>query len=200
MSTPPPRLTLVPPPEPGDDAIERLTQDLVAVARHQDREAFARLFEHFAPRVKSYMLRIGCSAGQAEDLAQDALVAVWRKAHLFDPDRAAASTWVFTIARHLRIDALRRRQGDSAGDEAAEFDHLETDEPGPEARAEAGLQQRRLAQALSQLPPEQVQVLHLSYYEDCPHARIAQRLNLPLGTVKSRMRLAVAQLRRLLET
>lgn len=199
MTQRPPHLTVVPPADCGDDGDDRWTQELCAVAERQDREAFARLFAHFAPRIKSYLQRGGTSPGQAEELAQDALVAVWRKAQLFDPARSGAATWIFAIARNRRIDVLRRHQGDSAGDEEMDFDVLEDEGPGPEAHAEARGLERRLKAAITQLPPEQAQVLHLSYYEDCAHARIATELGIPLGTVKSRVRLAVAQLRRLME-
>jgi RNA polymerase sigma-70 factor (ECF subfamily) len=176
---------------------------LGAVGQRQDREAFARLFAQFAPRVKRYLMQGGSPEVQAEELTQEALAMVWRKAALFDPDQAAASTWIFTIARNLRVDALRRRQGleaaPGAGEEAFDFDLLHVDEPAADVRLDAERLNVKLRGALAQLPREQLQVLRLSYYDDEPHARIAAVLGIPLGTVKSRMRLAVAQLRRLLE-
>lgn len=175
------------------------TAALRAVAERQDREAFAQLFAHFAPRIKRYLMQGGSPEPQAEELAQEALVAVWRKAALYDPAHAAASTWIFTIARNLRVDALRRRQGAEPLEEGFDFDLLEADQPEAAEHLHATRQNDRLRGALAQLPPEQQQVLRLSYYEDEPHARIAAALGIPLGTVKSRMRLAVAQLRRLLE-
>jgi RNA polymerase sigma factor (sigma-70 family) len=172
---------------------------LVTVARHQDREAFARLFAHFAPRVKRFLMLAGSSQAQAEELAQETMAAVWRKAALYDPARAAASTWIFAIARNLRVDSLRRNRADAAGDECFEADLLEADQPAAEDALHAARLNERLRGALAQLKPEQVQVLRLSYFDDEPHARIAAVLGIPLGTVKSRIRLAVAQLRRLLE-
>lgn len=172
---------------------------LVTVARHQDREAFARLFAHFAPRVKRFLMLAGSSQAQAEELAQETMAAVWRKAALYDPARAAASTWIFAIARNLRVDSLRRSRADAAGDECFEADLLEADQPAAEDALHAARLNERLRGALAQLKPEQVQVLRLSYFDDEPHARIAAVLGIPLGTVKSRIRLAVAQLRRLLE-
>lgn len=169
------------------------------VAERRDRDAFGRLFLHFAPRLKSYLIRTGSSDDAAEDLAQEALVMVWRKAALFDPGQAAVSTWIFTIARRLRIDAARRQRLDVAEDEAVDLDRLEADEAGVEERAEVSRMSRRVRDALGQLPAEQAQVLRLSFYEDEPHARIAAELGLPLGTVKSRIRLAVAHLRRLID-
>ncbi len=170
------------------------------IAEHQDREAFGRVFAHFAPRLKSYLMRTGSSDAAAEELVQDALVTVWRKAAMFDPAQAAVSTWIFTIARRLRIDAARRHLLDGAGDECFEFDHLPADQADVADHADASRQCRRVRDALSRLPPEQAQVLRLSFYDDEPHARIAAELGLPLGTVKSRIRLAVTHLRKLLES
>lgn len=172
---------------------------ICAVADRQDREAFGRLFGHFAPRIKRHLMQCGSPEVQAEELAQEALVAVWRKAAMFDPAQAAASTWIFTIARNLRVDLLRRRQGLESGGEDFDFDTLDSGEPAAEERLHAARQSERLHGALAQLPPEQQQVLRLSYFDDEPHARIATELGIPLGTVKSRVRLAVAQLRRLLD-
>lgn len=179
---------------------EQLAAWLLAVAQTQDREAFGHLFTYFAPRIKSYLLRAGTSEDVAEDLAQEALVTLWRKAALFDARQAGASTWVFTIARNLRVDR-HRRAGTQAGQESVEFDFdtLVHDGPALDEYLDAAREQARLKAALRALPPEQAEVLRLSYYEEQPHARIAQSLGIPLGTVKSRMRLAVANLRRRLQ-
>jgi RNA polymerase sigma-70 factor (ECF subfamily) len=173
--------------------------ELVRVAESQDRAAFGRLFQHFAPRLKSWLMRTGSSDEQAEELAQEAMVSVWRKAALFNPGQAAVSTWIFTIARNLRVDAARRRQLDGPGEESFEFDLLAAEQPGSGELLDAARLARRVRDALQQLPPEQAQVLRLSFYDDEPHARIAAGLGIPLGTVKSRMRLAVQHLRRLLD-
>lgn len=169
------------------------------IAEHKDRDAFARLFQHFAPRVKSYLMRTGSSEQMAEDLSQEALVTVWRKAALFDPAQAAVSTWIFTIARRLRIDAARRHRLEDTGDDSYDFDRLEADQRDVGEHTDAVRLSRRIRDALGRLPAEQAQVLRLSYYDDEPHARIAAELGLPLGTVKSRIRLAVAQLRKMLD-
>jgi RNA polymerase sigma factor (sigma-70 family) len=168
-------------------------RDILAIARAQDRAAFARLFGHFGPRVKSYLLRLGATQAQAEDLTQEVMLAVWRKAPAYDPRLAGPSTWIFAIARNRRIDALR----------AEKRAQLDPDDPGlhpepdalPDRALDAGRWETRLAQALRELPPEQAQMLKLAYYEDRSHGDIAQSLRLPLGTVKSRLRLAVGRLR-----
>jgi RNA polymerase sigma-70 factor (ECF subfamily) len=186
----------------NDDAPEtspRATADALirAIAERRDREAFVALFQEFAPRLKSYMIRLGAPATQADELAQETLVAVWRKAHLFDPARASAATWIFRIARNLRLDAGRRDRS------AASYEHDLTDSPEPpetpEGAAVARQRRERVRQALILLPPDQLDVLQLSFFQDFPHAEIAERLRLPLGTVKSRIRLALSRLRGALE-
>ena len=161
---------------------------LFRVAESRDRTAFARVFDHFAPRVKSFMMRKGASPEMAEDLVQETMIAVWSKAALYSPERGAASTWVFTIARNLRIDRLRRESSAHFTD-LEHFDARSDDAPSDEAlnrNQEVSL----VAHALAQIPPEQRELLILSYVEDVPQSMIAERLKLPLGTVKSRMRLA----------
>jgi RNA polymerase sigma-70 factor, ECF subfamily len=162
------------------------------VAAQQDRAAFALLFAHFAPRVKAYLLRLGAPSAVAEELAQEALLSLWRKAHLFDPAKASAATWLFTIARNLRIDTIRRERRPELDPE----DFM----PEPDASADAGMMvaqdEGRLRMALKDLPADQIQVVELSFFADKPHSQIAQELGIPLGTVKSRLRLAMARLKR----
>ncbi len=165
------------------------------VAARADRAAFARLFEHFAPRVKGYLMKSGAAADLAEEIAQETLAAVWRKAASFDPARGGASTWVFTIARNLRIDALRR---DRRGQLAADPFEREA-EPEADALIEAEERDQRVREAMRGLSRDQVQVIRLSFFEDKPHSEIAAALGLPLGTVKSRLRLAMTRMRQALE-
>jgi len=170
---------------------------LIRVASFRDRTAFAVVFDHFAPRVKSFMMRKGANAELAEDLVQETMIAVWSKAALFVPERGSASTWIFTIARNLRIDRLRRES-------SVYFTDLENfDAPSDEAPDDEVLNRSQedahVARALAQIPPEQRELLILSYVEDVPQSMIAERLKLPLGTVKSRMRLAYRRMRKLLE-
>jgi RNA polymerase sigma-70 factor (ECF subfamily) len=170
---------------------------LVRVAALHDRVAFAALFDHFAPRVKSFMLRKGATAELAEDLVQETMIAVWTKASQYAPERGAASTWVFTIARNLRIDRLRRESSAHFVD-LENFDVPSEADPGDETINRAQ-EDSQVTLALAQIPVEQRELLLLSYVEDLPHAQIALRMKLPLGTVKSRIRLAYRRLRKLLE-
>ena len=163
-----------------------------AVAATRDRDAFARLFEHFAPRLKAYLMRAGAPPGAAEDFAQDAMLTVWRKADLFDPRRASAATWIFTIARNRRLDALRRESRPLPLPEMS----LAREEPEqPDAQLSGAEEAARLNAAMTDLSPEQLEVLRLAFFQGDPHSEIARKLNLPLGTVKSRIRKAMMKLR-----
>jgi RNA polymerase sigma-70 factor (ECF subfamily) len=170
-----------------------------AVAVRQDRAAFASLFEYFAPRIKAYMQRSGASEASAEELAQETMLMVWRKAALFDPASSGASAWIFTIARNLRIDS-HRRAARGGMTEAVDVDlEFQVDErPQPDSQLATSQSEQRIRSALAQLSPEQMRVVELSFYEDKAHAEIAQMLGIPLGTVKSRLRLAMNRLRNLL--
>ena len=188
-------------PQPDRDAMptnDELEQCILAVAEAADRQAFAVLFKHYAPRVKGFLMRSGCAPDVAEDVAQETMVAVWRKAQLYDPARAALSTWIFTIARNLRIDHARRAHEDASGGAPEEDSPDFTDDARPEDELLAAQRWHGVRRALERLPADQAQVLRLSFFDERPHARIARELAIPLGTVKSRIRLAVAQLRRLL--
>jgi RNA polymerase sigma-70 factor (ECF subfamily) len=170
---------------------------IVAIAASQSRESFALLFGRFAPRVKSYLLKLGAKPELAEELAQETLLTVWRKAAYFDPARASASTWIFTIARNLRIDALRReRHPEDLIDEPG---LMPAEETRPDDALSTHEREARLRTALKTLPEEQAEVVRLSFFHDKAHAEISADLGLPLGTVKSRLRLAMVRLRAQLE-
>ncbi len=169
---------------------------LAAVAQHRDRDAFARLFDHFGPRLNHYYQRLGLDASAAEELAQDVMATLWRKAHLFDRSKSSVPTWVFRIARNRWIDSLRRdrMRGVEEGDALSIADSAM---PADDSLDLAG-REERLRVALEALPAEQRELVHLSFFEGLPHTVIAERTGLPLGTVKSRIRLAFSRLRRLL--
>jgi RNA polymerase sigma-70 factor (ECF subfamily) len=169
---------------------------IMAIATDRDRAAFAGLFAYFAPRVKAWMLKAGSNPTAAEELAQETMLAVWQKARLFDPSRAAASTWIFTIARNLRIDTLRRERHPS---DLMPDPSVEQEEPVQADRILAMAQQEiRIRSALSLLPADQAEVIRKAFFEDKVHAEIERELGIPLGTVKSRLRLAMARLRAVL--
>lgn len=172
--------------------------DLIeAIAARQDRAAFAALFRHFAPRLKAFVMRGGTDADTAQEVAQEALVMVWRKAASFDRTRASAATWLYTIARNKRIDLLRRgaRPIDTE-------DWLAVYAPEPEAADKsvvAGQTYARVKELLVGLSEDQLVVIQKAFFEDKTHTVIAEELKLPLGTVKSRIRLALGRLREALE-
>ena len=172
---------------------------IAAVAQQQDKAAFAQLFAHFAPRIKAFLRRSGLDEHAAEELAQEALLRVWRKAEKFDPGVGDAAAWIFTIARNLRIDALRRARGDATqGASDIEDEYLRDEAPLPDAVLAQRQSGEHVRRALASLPPDQQRVIELSFYQEEAHGRIAELLDIPLGTVKSRLRLAAAKLRSVL--
>jgi RNA polymerase sigma-70 factor (ECF subfamily) len=179
----------------GARSVADWSECIVAIAQRRDRQQFAILFAHFGPRLKGFFLRLGVTPGAAEDLMQETMLIVWRKADRFDPSRAGASTWIFTVARNLRID-LKRRERDPG--KLAEF-YEGADEQTPSDHLLSAERDGRVRQALSSLPADQAEVIRLSFFEDRPHSQIAEDLKIPLGTVKSRVRLAMMRLRAFVE-
>ncbi len=169
---------------------------ITAIARAKDREAFVSLFEFYAPRIKGFLMRGGTSEELAEDIAQETLLVVWRKAETYNPEKAGASTWIFTIARNLRIDRSRR---DARKNTYLLHEAMEPEGPEQPDHVLAGMQdEARVREALKVLPQDQLHVLKLSFFEGRSHSEIAEALAIPLGTVKSRVRLAVGRLREVL--
>ena len=176
----------------------RLEADIRAVAERGDRVAFARIFAFYGPRVKAYLRRLGAEDAVAEDLTQDVMLAIWRRAQQFDRTRAALSTWVYTIARNKRIDALRRERRPEFDPEDPALVGDNESAPRGDHFAETEQARRVVMDAVAKLPPEQAQLLRVFYFDEKPHSVIADELGLPLGTVKSRLRLALSKLRLLL--
>ena len=166
------------------------------IALRRDRDAFAALFAYFAPRLKAWLIKSGATPGAAEDFAQDAMLAVWRKADLFDARKARAATWIFTIARNKRLDMLRR---DARPLPTPEVDLAGEDVRRPDDLLAMSEDAERVRDALTRLTPDHVEILRLAFFLDNPHSEIARRLDLPLGTVKSRIRNALIKLRLMLE-
>ena len=176
----------------------RALDDLVAdVAERRDRRAFGQLFDHFAPRLKAYLARSGADQATAEEVVQDVMLTLWRRAEQFDRTQASVGTWIYTIARNRRIDLLRRERRP----EIDPADPLLA--PAPEPAADDTLltseRERRLRGALGELPAEQAELLRMAFFDDKPHSVIAAETRLPLGTVKSRLRLAMVRLRKVLK-
>ncbi len=186
--------------EPASDAKDsdvteqdRFAEAVEAIAARECRDSFTLLFEYFAPRLKSFLLRIGSDATQAEEVAQEVMISVWRKAGQYDRRQASVSTWIFRIARNRRIDAFRRIKTLNA--EADEPVLSPAELPHPETEYEARETEVIVRKAMEFLPEDQLRLLKAAFYEGLSHSEIAERLNLPLGTVKSRIRLAFQKLR-----
>jgi RNA polymerase sigma-70 factor (ECF subfamily) len=187
-----------PKPDQGTDRERQLVDLIARIARRRDRDAFVALFGDFAPRVKAYLQRLGADDASADELVQEVMLTVWRRAASFNPALAGVATWVFTIARNKRIDRLRRERRPE----------IEADDPalapepivGADRAVEAAETGARLRRALASLPPEQRALLAMAFFDDKSHRAIAAETRLPLGTVKSRIRLALGRLRAALET
>jgi len=168
---------------------------LMRIRDHRDEQAFITVFRHFAPRLKSFLIRSGADDALAEECVQEVMTTVWQKAALFDPSRASVATWIFTIARNKRIDVLRRQKRPEPEDLPW----------GPEAEPAQedvlGLQQEteHLSQALAALPEKQRDLIQKAYFGDMTHSDIAESTGLPLGTIKSRIRLALERLRHVMD-
>lgn len=175
------------------DDPEAMAQLIEGVAVDGDRAAFERIFRYYLPRLKAWGVRSGVSAAVAEELAQETMISLWRRATTFERSRASASRWVYAIFRNKMIDHFRRHPARETGlDQAAELcDHAAD----PESTAHLGSTGRQLQRAIAALPAEQAQVLRAVYYGNRSHREVAEAFNLPIGTVKSRVRLALARIR-----
>ena len=179
-----------------DPKLMEMNELLSRVAVASDRRAFEELFAFFAPKVKGYLIKIGTSGELAEDLAQETLLKVWRKAKLFDVTKASASTWIFTIARNLRIDAARRAARTTVDIDIDEAALAADDDPLADEIVERTERDKIIHQAFTTLPQNQLEVVKLHFLEDAAHSEISERLGVPLGTVKSRLRLAFQKIRK----
>ena len=170
---------------------------LLCVGSDRDRSAFKKLYEHFAPRLKSFLLRIGSDMSAAEEICQESMIMVWRRAETFNPESAGASTWIFTIARNKRIDKLRKDNRPLPDLHDPSFFQIPVDKS--DDILQRVEEEKKIKNALKNLPPEQAKLILSAYYEEKSHRKIADETNLPLGTVKSRIRLAINRLRTQLE-
>jgi RNA polymerase sigma factor (sigma-70 family) len=179
---------------------EKQAELVLAVATRRDRAAFTRLFDHFAPRINAYLLRLGLDRAAAEEIAQDVLGVLWRKASLFDPQKSSVATWLYRIARNRRIDWHRRERVvfvDPSSQRLTEV--ADRDSPPADAALDMRLRDDHVRAAMAVLPEEQLLLVRLAFFDGLSHSEIADKTGIPLGTVKSRIRLAFSRLRRSLE-
>ncbi len=168
------------------------------VAQNRDRAAFTRLFDHFVPRIEAYLLRLGADRATAEEISQEVMVTLWRKAQLFDSSKSSVTTWLYRIARNRRIDAARRDRMDYLDPMDSAFDDI-ADDRAFDMTVDVQRREDILRAAIKELPDEQLSLVKLAFFESLSHSAIAEQTGLPLGTVKSRIRLAFTRLRRSLE-
>jgi RNA polymerase sigma-70 factor (ECF subfamily) len=181
----------------GVTAPDEFADLVMAVATKRDRTAFARLFDFYAPRVYAYLLRLRLEPGVADELTQDVMTTLWQKAELFDRTKSSVGTWLLRIAHNRRIDVHRRSREDTVPEPRP------TDTPDPSPAPDDSLDMSRreasIRVALRLLPEEQLDLIRLAFFEGLSHGGIASQTGLPLGTVKSRLRLAFSRLRQALE-
>ncbi len=183
--------------DPSHRSPDQLDLDLILVGDAADRDAFRRIFTAMAPKLKAFLINTGQSPQEAEEILQDTMLKVWRKATLFDRSKSAGSTWIYSIAKNARIDRIRKETKPAPDPDDPSFvqDAPETGEQSLNRRQD----QKRIQLAMSTLPSEQMKIINMSFFEDKSHAEISEELNLPLGTVKSRIRLAFGKIRAELE-
>jgi RNA polymerase sigma-70 factor (ECF subfamily) len=172
---------------------------LAAVAERRDRQAFAELFDYYAPRLNGYLQKLGADRTSAEEMTQDVMVTLWRKAELFDAQKSSVGTWLYRIARNRRIDNLRRDRVDFVDPSDYLFDIPDESQADADGLLDAQSREEVLRKLMSSLPEEQLALVRLAFFEGLSHSEIAERTGVPLGTVKSRIRLAFTRLRRGLE-
>lgn len=181
-----------PDPDPADTAgFSQETLWMLAVRDQRDKAAFSELFDHFAPRLKGFVMRSGMGGGQAEEVVQEVMLTVWRKADLFDPGRAQVSGWIYQIARNRQIDVIRKEN------RPVPEELYEDQGSMPDASQVVGLEQEanELRQALGRLKPDQREMIEKAYLGELTHQEIKSQTGLPLGTIKSRIRLGLERLR-----
>ncbi|SFL39842.1 RNA polymerase sigma-70 factor, ECF subfamily [Shimia haliotis] len=164
---------------------------MLAVRDARDKTAFAALFDHYAPRIKGLLMRKGCGHGQADEIVQDVMLTIWRKAAMFDPERAQVSAWIYQIARNRHIDVIRK-ENRPIPEELGEAPDAE-----PDATQILGMEQEslHLREALSRLKPAQREMIEAAYLGEMSHRELSEKTGLPLGTIKSRIRLGLEKLR-----
>lgn len=182
-------------PNPIADELAAL---MMKVANNRCKTSFAKLFSHFSPKINSFGVQRLSTQGLAMDLVQETMTRVWTKAHLYNVDKAAVSTWVFTIMRNQCFDMLRKVQHnreDSFGDDI--WPLFESDDA--EHSDEDFLLSATLLQHVKELPPLQRQVVQGIYMQELTQQELADKLNIPIGTVKSRLRLGLEKLKSFME-
>lgn len=179
------------------EANDEWAEAISAIANTQDRQAFARLYDACAPRLRAWLVKSGTPQDEADEVAQETMIKVWQKAKQFDRSRASGSAWIFAIARNQRIDLIRKKNVRRRTQDNFAIEYpVHIDEPTtPDAELASGDTQRHIRKGMEKLPKDQFEVVSLAFFEGLSHRQIAAKLDLPVGTVKSRIRLAFARLK-----
>ncbi len=177
----------------GNSSGHNLDSDLLAVGSHADKNAFKRIFLEMAPKLKAYLISTGQSQNEAEEILQETMLKVWRKASMFDRNKSAANTWIYSVAKNARIDRIRKETKPKPDPDDPSFipDPPETGEQSISRSQDSEI----IRKAMKILSVDQVQIIKMSFFEDKSHAEISEELGLALGTVKSRIRLAFGKIR-----
>lgn len=176
--------------------VENWNECIELVGLNQDKVAFGKLFAHFTPFLKAFLMKSGgVTPENAEELVQETMIKVWRKAPTFSASQASASTWIYTIARNTRIDWLRKQNRQNPDELHADDIYDERDDPTPYSSLVQIRNKKHITEQLGHLPPEQAEVLKLMYFQGKSGQQVADSLDLPLGTVKSRIRLALNKMK-----
>jgi RNA polymerase sigma factor (sigma-70 family) len=178
----------------GEKRVDEWSECLTLIGKNEDRAAFTRLYRHFAPLMKAFAYSGSTmSANHADELVQEVMLKVWQKSGAFNAEKAAASTWIYTIARNCRTDMYRRLKKFDTSLIAEDLSSAEATE-----EAFVVLHQKRgrdrIRELMNELPADQAQILAKVYMEGKSHSEAASELDIPLGTVKSRVRLAIQKL------
>ncbi len=174
-----------------------LTDLIDDISQRQDKNSFAKLFNYFAPRLKNYFYKLGVNESGAEEIVQDVMLAVWTKAITYDKEKSSLSTWIFTIARNKRIDRIRKEKRHVL---VNDDNLLEIPIESSQEKEIYDIQLKsNFAELIKSLPKNQAKLIKLAYFNEKTHTKISEELNLPLGTVKSRIRLALTKIRNIIE-
>jgi RNA polymerase sigma-70 factor (ECF subfamily) len=189
----------VDPGSPGDaDRLrrERIDQMLAKVAKG-DEQAFAELYRATSARVFGVIVRMIRDRGEAEDILQEVFATAWRRADTFDPARGSAITWLLTLGRNRTIDRMRQHREELLGEHDAS--EIADEAPTPAVAAESSQERRRLEWCLDRLEPQQKSAIREAFFTGATYSELAQRLAVPLGTMKSWIRRSLMQLKTCLE-
>ncbi|SES63698.1 sigma-70 family RNA polymerase sigma factor [Thalassotalea agarivorans] len=177
---------------------QQLSGWILSVAEYRDAGAFKQIFLWFAPKIRAVAFKQLNNEAQAHDILQETMSNVWRKAHLYYPEKGNATTWVYTIMRNVIFDYLRKLRSQNEQQLSDDLWPMVEKPVDDSVLFKDHLLSEKVERHLSSLPEGQKQVVIGFYFQDLTQEQLAQQLDVPLGTVKSRLRLALGKLKHLL--